>query len=121
MNPAIHREQILSLLRLLSSADAQRAYERSVPSARVSDELVCMWFDDQYHPDTDVHRAAFTRRERAILAEFHSRYRAVSQTLPAEVAAPREVHALAEWRGVMQAATDTLARLGVDARDPRLR
>src|SRR5436190_14097080 len=68
------RRSIIDLLRLLADADAQLEYERSVPIANVPAELFCMWADDQYHPDSDLFRAAFAPDEVEVLAIFDEQF-----------------------------------------------
>lgn len=43
--------RMINLLRLLSSDQEQLNYQTDIPIAAVPAELVCVWFDDQYHPD----------------------------------------------------------------------
>lgn len=109
------RSTILSLLRMLGDSDAQLAYERNVPIASVPAELVCMWFDDHYHPTTESFQTAFSRRERAILAAFHERYETVASSLPADLRRVADLQALGAWRTLMRDAVDTLRDLGEDA------
>ena len=109
------REQIVGLLRLLGNPEAQLAYERRVRIANVPAELFCMWFDDQYHPDTDVFRSSFLPRERLILAEFHQKFDSIARALPGEFETVAALHARSEWSRLMQAAADTLSALGEDA------
>lgn len=110
-HPTEFRMSILDLLRLLSDSDRQIAYERDVPIASVPAELFCMWFDDQYHPESDLFTAAFTPRERAILAAFHQRFEAASDCLPQNFRSVADLHARAEWQSLMRAAGDALKQL----------
>jgi hypothetical protein len=105
-------------LRLLSDLEAQIAYERDVPIADVPAELFCGWFDDLYHPDTDLLRSAFTARERLVLAAFHQKFEQVNDSLPEPLGRVADLHARAEWRALVRAATDTLKDLGEDAARP---
>jgi len=100
---------------MLSDPDAQLAYERDVPIACVPAELVCMWFDDHYHPTTELFRTAFSLSERAILAAFHDRFRSIADSLPADLSRVADLHAQEEWRTLMRDAVDTLGDLGEDA------
>jgi hypothetical protein len=102
---------IIDILRLLSSPEAQREYQRSVPIADIPAELVNMWFDDLYHPDTDQFRATFQPIERKALAEFHDRYRSVVDHLPRSL---ENLHSSAEWLLVVKAAQQALAVVGRD-------
>ena len=108
------RQTIVGLIRILSCADAQVAYERDVPIAQVPAELVCMWFDDHYHPDSAAFLGAFTARERAALAAFHATFSRVRASLPDAIPTVASLHARPEWLALMRAAADTLSRLGED-------
>ena len=45
------RSNVRELLSLFSSEEEQLVYERDVPHVDITAELLCMWFDDTYHPD----------------------------------------------------------------------
>jgi hypothetical protein len=57
------RNNIVGLMRMLASKNEQLAYERDVPIANVPAELVCMWFDDFYHPEAGLFLEAFSPAE----------------------------------------------------------
>src|SRR5262245_39760742 len=76
------RRHIIELVRLIASKEQQLAYERDVPIADVPSELVCMWVDDLYHPDSDLFFEAFNSRERDRLAKFHTFFDARVHQLP---------------------------------------
>ena len=103
------------MLRLLGSPEAQLAYERDVPIANVPAELFCMWFDDLYHPASDLFEASFSPGERAILAEFHERFEEVADSLPGDFPQVADLHAHSEWQTLMRDAVATLKSLGEDA------
>ncbi len=69
--------RMINLLRLLSSGQEQLSYQADVPA-----EPLCMWFDDQYHPDDPFFRSSFTADELEALAEFHRYYDKHSRVLP---------------------------------------
>ena len=109
------RNTVLGLLRLLGDPEAQLAYERNVPIADVPAELFCMWFDDQYHPATELFRAAFCSGERAILAAFHERFEVVADSLPRDLGRVADLHEHSGWQTLMLDAVDTLKSLGEHA------
>jgi hypothetical protein len=99
------RSGIRDLLALLATPDRQREYERNVPIANVPAELLCMWFDDQYHPSDPMFRAAFSSQELEALASFDTAYGSVSdeiRPLPANVAA---LQAHSAWQRAVHAAS----------------
>jgi hypothetical protein len=106
------RKSIIEHLQLLSSFEAQIEYERTVPLADVPAELVCIWFDDLYQPDSQLFQAAFTRSEREILATFHEQFEKVSDSLPEPIPSIAELHARKEWQEMNAAALATLRALG---------
>ena len=72
------------LLGLLADFAAQQDYARQVPIANVPAELICMWFDDHYHPDSEWFAQAFSGEERVALAEFDRFYKASLPHLPVD-------------------------------------
>lgn len=104
------RSLFRELLELLSSREAQAQYEVDVPIANVPAELLCMWFDDRYHPETVWFTEAFTSRERAALAAFDAFFSAVADGLPTE-GGVMVLHAESVWTGVCEKAAEVLAAL----------
>lgn len=45
-----YRQRIIDYLKLLSSAEEQRSYQKESAQVNVPDELLCMWFDDLAMP-----------------------------------------------------------------------
>ena len=70
------RNNLVGLVRTIASEDRQRAYELDVT------ELVCMWFDDLYHPSAGMFIEAFAPPERDRLAKFHAFFDARANLLP---------------------------------------
>jgi hypothetical protein len=105
------KPEIIDVLRLLASEDEQLAYEREVPHVNITTELLCMWFDDQYHPDDAFFRACFTTDELLALAEFNRFYDERTKSLPASQGTVRTWLNSPAWREIMQKASDTLARI----------
>jgi len=65
------RENLIDILSTIASAEKQLEYEKQVPIANVSDELICGWFDDLYHPNTTLFESAFNSQERRELDRFN--------------------------------------------------
>ena len=103
------RRHIVELVQLLASSEQQLAYQRDVPIANVPAELVCMWFDDLYHPQWDLFVEAFSETERNRLATFHRFYDARVEQLPNSL---EEMHQSVVWRDVMSEAKQVLNDLG---------
>jgi hypothetical protein len=99
------RQEVLRLLRLISSVDLQVQYENDVPIADVPGELVCQWFDDLYHPKSTLFQAAFSEVERARLAGFNEFYESRVKMLPKTLA---ELHRSSAWREIQVEAARTL-------------
>jgi len=106
------RKSIRDILSTLGSEERQLAYERAVPWVEITNELVCMWFDDTYHPDDEDFRAHFSPAELAALAAFDALYDQRSKVLPEQPGTVRTWLASPAWREIMQKARDTLALLG---------
>lgn len=102
------RQQIVELLELFASEDEQLAYERNVPHVDITAELLCMWFDDQYHPAQRHFANCFSPDELIALDEFHSFYEARASHLPDSAGTVRTWLASPLWREVMVKAQETL-------------
>lgn len=55
-----HRVNIIGLLQLIASEEAQEKYQKDVPFVSAPNEICCQWFDDFYHPDFNEFVAEFT-------------------------------------------------------------
>jgi hypothetical protein len=108
--PSVLRASILELLELLGDAAAQERYEDSVPIADVPSELLCMWFDDSYVPDSPAFQAAFTAAELDALAEFDRFYDSRAGALPSG-GGVRALHRSAAWTEIMAAAAAVRATI----------
>jgi hypothetical protein len=102
------RDNLLGLLDLLGSTDAQLEYQKKVPIADVPSELICMWFDDLYHPETDLHRQSFSPEEQLILADFNAFYDMRVERLHGPI---EELIKLPEWMEVCRMARETAERI----------
>lgn len=114
------RKSLIELLRTLASEDAQRDYQRSVPIVSVPVELVCMWFDDLYHPDDAMFRAAFTTAELGALDRFNDYFDWLSDNLPKPLPPLDHLQRSAQWAELSKQAAKTLGDLGehTDRRKP---
>ena len=108
---------IVDVLRLLSSADEQLAYERRVPQISVTDELLSIWFDDKYLPDDRTFRGCFSDSELQAMAAFNDYFDERADRLPDPSNGVAEWLKDENWRQVMHGATELLAILR--EREPR--
>jgi hypothetical protein len=102
---------IVDLLRLIASEEQQLAYDREVPHVDITGELLCMWFDDQYHPHNAFFISCFTAHDLAALAEFHRFYDEQRHRLPRSQGTVRTWLASPIWRQIMEKAHETLTRI----------
>ena len=86
------------------------AYERDVPHVDITAELVCMWFNDQYHPGRGFDHF-FSPDELAALDEFHRFYDERVDRLPESQGTVRTWLTSPIWREVMEHARRTLERV----------
>jgi len=105
------RTRLRDLLALISDCEAQREYERNVPIANVPAELVCMWFDDLYHPNPEWITRGFSARELELLAEFDKFYEARHSLLPTDGGVVK-LQQSREWIETSQKAKEILSELG---------
>ena len=107
------RQNLVELLELLADRDAQIRYGQGVPVADVPAELVCMWFDDGYHPDDSAFESAFSPREMEVLAAFNAVYDAALMEIGKDLPVLVELHDHAAWARVVSAACVALRSLSV--------
>jgi hypothetical protein len=116
VDPQVIRKNLVGLLRLLSSEAEQLAYQQNVPRVNICTELICMWFDDCYHPEDPVFRSFFTELELDAMARFDKFYSGKTQVLPyieyhPGIRHPAGLHEWLrspEWREVMAEAAKAL-------------
>jgi hypothetical protein len=99
------------MLRLLASEEEQLAYERDVPHVDMTDELLCMWFDDLYHGKAPSDDSAFDAAELAAICEFHRFYDQWKRMLPESRGTVRTWLHDPLWREIMEEARRTLERI----------
>jgi hypothetical protein len=107
------RRSIIEVLKLLSSPERQLAYERNIPRIRVTDELLCVWFDDTYLPESKRFRECFSTAELDAMAAFNAFFNERINSLPTD---NRVSYWLDDenWRQIMQHATHLLAVITPD-------
>lgn len=109
------RAYTIQTLQLIADIEAQRQYEKNVPIADVPSELICQWFDDYYHPESEEYRLAFTDEELDTMAEFSKFYDSRVEKLPQTL---NEMHQCDTWRQIVEKAQWVLDKLqwdGIDA------
>ncbi len=99
------RDSIKNLLELLSSKEDQLKYQKDIPIANVPAELLCMWFDDCYHPNTRLFKRSFSSNEQEKLEEFNQFYDTHCKKLPDIL---EEMHINEDWKLIMHKAKETL-------------
>jgi hypothetical protein len=102
------RDNVLGVLRLLASPEAQLDYQRRVPIAQVSAELFCQWADDTFWPDDLRLQALFSPEEWFALLAFHSRFESISSRSPAPLPPIDEFVKHPLGRELAEAARDAL-------------
>jgi len=108
------RKNIIELLHCFASEEQQLDYERNVPHTNVPEELICMWFNDLYHPEDRLFSSCFTPEELTALDEFHRFYKERVDRLPdSRSNRIRTWLASPVWREVMERAQQTLERISV--------
>lgn len=105
------RPELLRLLELLASREEQLAYEHCVPFVSIKNELLCMWFDDLYVPESEHFKESFSEEELKALRSFNECFEEQVQVLklvPGTIQTWLESDA---WLRVMRKAAETLTRL----------
>ncbi len=68
------RNRIVNEIDLLANLDSQIKYEEEVGIVHIPSELVCVWFDDLYHPETELFNESLKKSEKSVLADFNTRF-----------------------------------------------
>jgi transcription elongation factor Elf1 len=76
------RNSIIDLLDLLSDFNKQLEYAKAVGDVVAIQEMICMWFDDTYHPNSSNFIKAFSYSELQGLKGFNDYYNSISSKLP---------------------------------------
>ncbi len=109
---ANRRHEVIETLEMLSSAEKQLEYQRTVPIAQVSAELFCLWDEAFWAEDASL-RAAFDPMEWQALLRFDSVFERVSRLLPHKLPPIEEFINLPLWLRLSRAANRALATLRV--------
>ena len=109
------RWKILQELALLSSVDAQLAWQQRV-SYDVVPELFCGWSDDTYHSDCD-YSDEFSPVELKALAVFNGVFRRLVPALPRDVQGVEDLVRDPNWLAVVDSARMTLRVLSINEPD----
>ena len=107
------RENLIDFLRTIASAESQLEYEKEVPIANVSDELICGWFDDLYHPNTSLFESAFNSQERRELDRFNYFFDKYVNSIP-ENQKLIDLQNSDEWKEIQSLASQTINKCGWD-------
>lgn len=75
------RISVIEIIDLLGDYDQQIEYATMVGDCVAIQEMVCMWFDDIYHPNTDFIKA-FSENELIKLKEFNEYYDSICDEIP---------------------------------------
>jgi len=78
------RASIIGWIKLLSSKEAQLDFEKSAAGDLAGDELLEVWFSS-FHPETFLHRRAFSQDETEALNIFHRKFNSYASELPAKL------------------------------------
>lgn len=92
------RRAIIKEIELLASVSKQREYEKNVPIANVSAELICGFCDDLYHPKSEQMLSEFNSEELKHLAHL---YGVLCEAAKVEATSVVELQKHEKWRSVV--------------------
>lgn len=107
----IYGKNIIFILELLSSEELQLQYEKNVPRVDITNELVCMWFDDYYFPDDEMIGQSFSVEELEELRKFNKFYDDRFKLLPESKGTVLTWLGNKTWQEIMAEAQNTLLKL----------
>jgi len=102
------RNNVILWLRLLSSSDEQRKFEREAAGEAAGGELVEVWFGS-FYPDDKLNPELYSPGELASLIEFHSVFSKYADRLPTNLS---DLHRMSEWKEIQAAAIAALQKCG---------
>ena len=76
------RKRVIEILDLIGDYNQQIEYAKTMGDYIAIQEMICMWFDDIYGPESENFRKGFTEIELNILKEFNDYYDSIHKTLP---------------------------------------
>jgi hypothetical protein len=106
------RQGLNGILELWASADQQLEYQRNVPTANVSAELFCQWFDDYYNKDNPIMIKEFSQQELEAYNEFNKIISDISDQTPGTMPSIEKFINTSEWNAVNNAAITALKKIG---------
>ncbi|HLF53193.1 hypothetical protein [Flavobacterium sp.] len=104
------RKNILENLNLWSSKESQLKFQSDVPSAQVSDELFNLW-DDDYQPESEIHKMAFNEKERQALEKFNTLLNIISEKTPQNLPNIEEFILTKEWLELNELAKEVVIEM----------
>jgi hypothetical protein len=106
---AKRRENLRELLILISDKEKQFEYAKTVGDRIAIDELLCMWFDDQYHEDRHEFQEMYDEDELKSLKEFNDYYNSISKQIPQDDIV--KLNEFPDWEKLRKMASVTLKKL----------
>lgn len=103
------RENLFELLELLADKTKQIEYGQLVGDRVAIDELLCMWFDDQYHGDHPEFQTEYDNEELTALRKFNDLYDSIPRTIFGD--SVKELTEKKEWTELMTMARVTLNQM----------
>ncbi len=104
------RHNILDVLELWASKNAQLEYQKNVPIAQVSSEIFNQW-DDFYYPDTEHFLIAFNEKERKALANFNETINSIADKTETYLPDISAFIKTDEWRIVNKSAIEAIKNI----------
>ncbi|MCO6436446.1 MAG: hypothetical protein J5J06_05110 [Phycisphaerae bacterium] len=105
------RNNMIKYFQLMSSREAQLSYQREVPIAQVSAELICQWEDIVPFDDPSGHFVppAFSMEELDAIREFHEVWNDVRKSCRRKVPRIEKFQMTREWMRLHVSARAALA------------
>lgn len=100
------RNSIIEILDLLGDYESQIDYGKAVGDYIAIQEMVCMWFDDNYHPENENFAKAFSKKELIKLKEFNDFYEMIYNKIPDQNI--RTLHIDQNWERLIRLAQKTV-------------
>lgn len=97
------RTAIIEAIELLSLPSEQLAYEKNVPIANVPAELICIFCDDLYHPESEQLLSQFNAEEMNGLAHLNG---VLCEAAEIEVSSVSELLKNDQWKTVINVAKE---------------
>jgi hypothetical protein len=98
------------VLDFLSRPDEQREFASKAHYEDYASEFYCWWFDD-FYPDSELFRAAFSDAEAAVLKRFSAQWEAADARLGDEARDISQLLSEDAWQLVVGAAREALMNM----------